>query len=268
MLANVKLYIVIMKYPILVLLSLFLLSCSKEAIQQGNNGNPFNGPFYSISSTPAQVEFYNFYAEAHNGQVLINEGHPLNADVLNSGSVDVSGWHDNSAILNQLQLNQFIIDHNESNLFQSSEPLSAFLNLFGDSVEIKYGDSYDETIDLPEIIYANTDINGQINPGSVIEWNEDHSNTNGVVVIIEFNPNSFLQQQDFSAYSERTNIVFVEDDGNYAIQEEMFENIPVEAFVKLTVLRGNYLMSVSNDNTTNCRIIGFSGASGIRQYTN
>lgn len=69
-----------------------------------------------------------------------------------------------------------------------------------------------------------------------IEWNQDPSNTNGIVIVAEWNGITMNGQTGQSAIA---NIDIVDDTGVTVLNNDLFEGIPDEALVNLWLLRAN-----------------------------
>lgn len=70
-----------------------------------------------------------------------------------------------------------------------------------------------------------------------IEWNPDYSNTNGVLIIIEWN--GITLTDNLSSNGTTIGIDIVEDTGVTTLNNDLFDNIPDEALVNLWLLRAN-----------------------------
>jgi hypothetical protein len=79
----------------------------------------------------------------------------------------------------------------------------------------------------------------------LVEWNKDDNNTNGVVIIVEWDGD--MVGQDYRYESVRT-IDVVEDTGEAILKTEMFEGIPDFARINITLLRGNIDIVELNDS--------------------
>lgn len=69
-----------------------------------------------------------------------------------------------------------------------------------------------------------------------IEWNQDPNNTNGIVIVAEWNGITMNGQTGQSAIA---NIDIVDDTGVAVLNNDLFEGIPDEALVNLWLLRAN-----------------------------
>lgn len=71
-----------------------------------------------------------------------------------------------------------------------------------------------------------------------IEWNQDPNNTNGIVIVAEWNGITMDGQTGESAIA---NIDIVDDTGVAILNNDLFEGIPDEALVNLWLLRANII---------------------------
>ena len=70
----------------------------------------------------------------------------------------------------------------------------------------------------------------------LVEWNKDENNTNGVVVIVEWDGD--MVGSDKRDESIRT-VDVVDDTGGAILNPELFNDIPDLAMINITLLRGN-----------------------------
>ena len=73
--------------------------------------------------------------------------------------------------------------------------------------------------------------------GFQLEWNKDDSNTNGVIVIVEWIGEMIVGRNFPETHVRRTCIL--DDTGSGVIPADLFEGIPDTAVCHMTVLRGN-----------------------------
>ena len=79
--------------------------------------------------------------------------------------------------------------------------------------------------------------------GMEIEWNQDPSNTNGIVIVAEWFGITMQGQVDTISV---IGIDLVDDTGGTTLNSEIFDNMPDEALVNLWLIRGN-LVSIGED---------------------
>ncbi len=106
---------------------------------------------------------------------------------------------------------------------------------------------------LPIEIINPHSLEGQIIPfcyydEMVVEWNPDYGNTNGVVVIVEWDGVT-LQGPDTQTFI--TGVDIVDDTGSTTLNNHLFDGIPDGALVTLHLLRGNIVQLVNDGNNLN-----------------
>ncbi|MDO8365235.1 MAG: hypothetical protein Q7T20_00465 [Saprospiraceae bacterium] len=99
--------------------------------------------------------------------------------------------------------------------------------------------------------------NSVISQGTTISWEADSNNTFGVGIAIHYNPNAFENYGLNQSGSTVTNLVRVEDTGNYTITANNLAGIPVNAELTLRIGRGNY-QRVSMPNDYHFGLIAYS----------
>ena len=175
--------------------------------------------------------------------------------------------------MNNLPLNQS--DYFYERSFDSADGIHGFL---GRDVEIKsvntsnpsHFSNFETTIyypapihiDMPGYIPFIADTNhviegSEIYVGQVLKWNADPKNPLGVGIVLEYEPkstsNPALAKKGFD-HPEK-NYVYIKDDGEWKVTPELFEDMPHEAAVYLTIIRGNFkYYTLPSDPTKKIRI--------------
>jgi len=236
---------------------LVLFSCKTvpSSPKAGNENFNFN-TYKSLTLSQEEIDFYNFYSEAFNGQVLIKVTNMLNSP--ETSSTHISGYHDNSLALSNLLINSNTIPEDVGNqnsfIFDFSRVISG---IYGAKSTINFGGVYVGEIESPSIIEASVS-SGNIKEGTVLTWNADEY-ARGVIVYIDFNPNMQFNV-DLRSHDPVSFLLQTTDDGEFVLTNEMFEDIPHDAQVSLGVMRGNYkMLTISSGN---CRVLVMSCTSG------
>jgi hypothetical protein len=163
----------------------------------------------------------------------------------------------------------------DENASQSIKAANLPQSLFGKTVSLKINDgnlvitpltenskmttsalASNATMYVPEPITAN--INklsaGKIVPGTVINWNKDPNNKNGVVVVVQYNP--ALQPSTAVARANTeifTRYLDLSDSGSYTVTAADLKNFPNESSLSFYIGRMAYAVttdgSVSNDTS-------------------
>lgn len=96
--------------------------------------------------------------------------------------------------------------------------------------------------------------NGRIIPGTVITWNKDANNENGILMGIEYTP--YEQEELTVRQAKPQNDVrydIVEDDGSYTVTEDDLKNFPKGSYLSFYIGRMAYTLdsggSVVNDTS-------------------
>ena len=91
----------------------------------------------------------------------------------------------------------------------------------------------------------------------VLRWNKDLKNKNGLVVSVVWTGVMYAGEQRIGITVR--NIDFnEEDDGEFILDEKIFEGIPDVAIAYITILRGNINIVILDDGTT--KVFGDSHA--------
>lgn len=109
---------------------------------------------------------------------------------------------------------------------------------------------------IPELVQVGVSglVNGKLVPGTVITWNKDVNNENGIILGIEYNP---YEQEDLIIRESKPDneIVYdkVDDNGSYTVTENDLEKFPKGSFLSFYIGRMAYTIdssgSVVNDTS-------------------
>lgn len=89
-----------------------------------------------------------------------------------------------------------------------------------------------------------------------IEWNADISNTNGIVIVAEWNGITMSGQTGHSAVA---NLDIVDDTGVAILNNALFTDMPDEALINLWLLRANIIEINYNGDMTLTDFIEMTG---------
>lgn len=102
---------------------------------------------------------------------------------------------------------------------------------------------------VPEILTASVtglDSEGNIVPGTVIRWNKDANNMNGISMMVEYNPYEQISSSFLEEVPEpESRFIEMEDTGFYVITEEDLNNFPIGS--NLSFYLGRTAYAISND---------------------
>jgi hypothetical protein len=118
-------------------------------------------------------------------------------------------------------------------------------NLFGTEISYSFGETSknNHSFYIPEFLEVSFSTE-KISEGTIIEWNIDEKNPNGVVIYANYNPASQPNVQlAFDNPNRVKEVAFIEDmQGSYTITKEDIERFPVNSFVSIDVLRGGFVV--------------------------
>ena len=145
----------------------------------------------------------------------------------------------------KVNVNQFEFTFGEAYEQHMSEE---YKSIFGKELNISFAedgvdgrDFGDINTYVPEVL--DVDITGidettlSLQNGTVINWNADSQNANGVYIIVEYTP--IENERLMEAHPEKQyNFVNVSDSGSYTYSKSDFPDIPDTALVLLRIVRG------------------------------
>lgn len=99
---------------------------------------------------------------------------------------------------------------------------------------IPFGASADSILDASEL-----------KSGQIIQWNKDTANHLGVLLFVEYFPddagNGNLKN---SGYNQHTsNGILVDDVGKFTLTQELFQDVPIGARIRVSIARGGFLLA-------------------------
>lgn len=116
--------------------------------------------------------------------------------------------------------------------------------------------------------YADDIESNTIAPGSVFTWEIDPDNTKGMVIMVEYRPEA-IGNKDFveRGYTDLIRrAVVVDDNGEYALNETLFEDIPDGASVDLFIIRANYLIDETEEGGYSYTVWAYNYKAGVYFY--
>lgn len=234
-------------------LGILLMSCTDENIRiekEGNEGSA-KSAFYKVYSSEAnnQLLIENFGGIYDTNSTSKVSAHSLNGMpmslTVNGKKIEVpvkiagkgGGWQ--------------VSNYDAKSLFGHTLSIKTSRGRLTASIDnktITRGLNGDIDIYIPEIITAQVfglDANRNIVPGTVITWNKDVNNRNGISIMVEYSP---YQQTDSDAYfrlmpeSERR-FVNIEDTGSYTVTKEDLINYPEGTNLSFYIGRSAYTVT-------------------------
>src|SRR5690606_8619279 len=136
---------------------------------------------------------------------------------------------------------------------------SSLTNFFGKQLKIDFTttdlvltDNTNFDVYIPNLLTVSVSnlINGQLQPGTIITWNADSQNTNGVVLSAEYNPLTQQSEEISTAYPNRiTGYLSFVDSSYYTIQVEDLVNFPKRSNITFSIRRAGFIITNKRDIT-------------------
>ncbi len=129
------------------------------------------------------------------------------------------------------------------------------LTIDGNAAALKSSQNQTDTIDgvyIPELIHIQfTGLQeGKIVEGTIINWNFDGLNQNGVVIAFEYNPFSQYEGNISAENPERyLNGITITDNGSYTITAADLQYLPNNAVISVYVGRAGYSITSYNNGS-------------------
>lgn len=116
--------------------------------------------------------------------------------------------------------------------------------------------------------YSNDISDNTAAPYNTFTWEPDYENTKGIVIMIEYRPEA-IGNESFASNGHDELIrraIVVEDNGEYALSESLFEDIPEGATIEISIIRANYIINESEDDGYSYTVYAYNYKSGIYRY--
>ena len=237
-------------YTISVLVVVLIsVSCSNE-------DTSFKMPVEPSNSSPISFgEYYDFISVDSRDKVLISNLSFINSvgsvSSLSSVRKDITSpyllEYDNTLFTPQYIYNsQELSTYNmQDNALSSIFGRGFVISISNDVLALSENSNYD--IYIPNIIEAsvsNLSVDGEVQSGTVINWNADHLNNNGVVLSAEYAPYNQSDEKIVRSFPNRivAGISF-QDNGSYTIQSNDFNALPNGAKITFTIARAGFVLT-------------------------
>lgn len=240
---------------LLIMLALFS-QCKKEDSNPNQTGTESTTSklFRTLNQAIEFEEYYSFYTQDIDGDILFQSpSSPYTIDLSHSAQASIDGNNQpkNANFPNGVKVtfndHWYVpgIDVSNSN---GDHPAPNYSIIYGKRLSVSYSNnemhySIDPEGEFynPELIQLIPQTNqdfSTIHSGTTIFWNADNNNTNGVVILLSYEPSGF-QNNDFN--NSRPNEIFkaanVTDNGSYTFTEDDFSNMPLGASLKVRIGR-------------------------------
>lgn len=238
-----------------IMASILTISCSNGDVsyKMPNNGS-------NNSNAIPFEDYYEFISVDSRDKVLVSNLSFINStnsvSSLSAVRKDIS-----SPYLLEYDSNQFVPSY-----VYNSQTFSTY-NIQDNSLSSLFGRGFDISlvndvlllsesttqydIYIPEILQVsveNLSSTGEIQPGTVIKWNEDSSNNNGVVLSAEYSPHNQSDASIARNYPSRivAGLSFG-DSGIYTVQSNDFQSLPNGSKVTFTIGRAGFVLTNDGD---------------------
>ena len=243
----------------LLAIGFFLLSCHDDAInlKKEDNNSQAQSMFYKIYNSEAKnhllIENLNGIYDKNNISNITSissDGSPLKLTINGKtlvAPISLTGkggsWRTSSYDVKSLFGKKIFLktvgNNLEASIFNNNSSIASRTTEDGLSVYI------------PEILSASVtelDSNGNITPGTVIRWNKDVNNVNGISMMVEYNPyeqfsTSVLEEMP----SPESRFIEMQDTGFYVITEEDLNNFPSGSNLSFYLGRTAYAISTDGN---------------------
>lgn len=250
-----------------IITSLFIISCKEKSYDMEiESGKPIASleDYFGFLNSPADgsIIIQSFETNASNGQsfmitssfsgdrppfdIKVNntevnfESHYFNSSTNKSSSVF------NSADMHELYGNDFEI------VFETN--LTVLKNTTSDS-------NSTASVYIPDLIHVQFSElqEGKIVVGSVVSWNFDGDNENGVVLAFEYSPSSQYDEEVSTQYpNDILDGVSLPDNGMYVITASDMQYLPDNALISVYVGRAGYTITTGSGGDGTYSIAGYT----------
>lgn len=261
----------------IVLVSIIILNfgCKKK-----NNIDDVNSVKSTFVPAQAMSDFYSFYIEMTRASRTYY--------IQSVNGVADKPFDDLSRIMATIEGNNAPYDLDVDNMsldFSSyyysqtysastSEVDTSMTDFYGEEFDLKFGTSNlnaksdgtisnpTATVYIPDYLYPVTvdslTTSDEIKAGSIIEWNEDASNDNGVVIAIDYNPSTQTDSVVKANYTDHILIgTITDDDGGYTFLSSDFSDFPDNARLTFMLVRAGYTTFEYQTGDT-CTFVGLN----------
>ncbi len=104
---------------------------------------------------------------------------------------------------------------------------------------------------LSRLVLDNAVEKNTVGVGKKFTYEIDVNNTNGIIVIVEYSPESYSNESIKASYPNYVrNGKAVKDNGQVILDDSYFNGIPIGASVTVTIARANYKFNETSDSET------------------
>ncbi len=245
-----------MKNHILVfILSFLIVGCKKEIPIINQNS-------YSLVKKVGGYKIDDKYKQFNNGSDAVFDislSHIPNVNREEFSSVfQGSITHRQLMCGGTLKLNTLSLKCNDKSYMQKVDDVEVVKSFFGKEMLYSLSgengvNSFEYRLSVPKYIEMTSPKKGKgfeetfIKKGDVVSWNADNNNSNGVLIMVSWNGST---KSSLTGGKSVLNYNIVPDDGNETLSEAYFENIPVDALLTVTIMRGNFEYFKNTDGIT------------------
>lgn len=203
-----------------------------------------------VNDLPTFADFHEMISRPTDGKIAIQSNIGINSqnEIRNNtinGYFSIEG--ENKRInLPKITVGGLPLNISETGNNLTNQRTQKIEDLFGSNVPFKINEEYSNgrttnvafELYVPELLIVEKDIE-IISEGSLISWNEDEKNKNGIQFKIEYNPLTQYSKEIAEKYPSKFLKGFIfPDTGNITVNSEMLEGFPEGAFVNIIISRG------------------------------
>jgi len=252
----------IFDYTFLLIILFFCNSCNNEELNSLN----IEGNQNKVLSLQEYFEIFN--ADYSGGELLIESNLPMslpyNPKYINvSSSLNDLGEKVHFSITNPVS--------NESLKVKNSNSLG---DVFGKKIEYNIGDNNSSKAVGSNEVYIPTALNVQLNTtelraGTVVTWNVDEANANGLVLWYEYSP---FSQDKYDIIDKNRSYInggltIPDSGGSYIIKASDIESLPNNSYISFFVSRAGFDVS-QNTGGESIALVGVTTVSSDIKVVN
>jgi hypothetical protein len=239
------------------LCAIILTSCSEDYSKLQNDSSKESLTVNNrISSTE---DYYNFLNPQTDDFIMIEDLRNLDGDVIEKNiysqsrnSQPIGLLYDGSSLTGDIQqatdLNYWNGTFDAKKIFTGSYVSS---KLDKGTLELVTANENENSTYVPKILevkITNLDSEGNVKPGTIISWERDENNDNGVLAGLEYNPES-QTNANIAEANRDSNRRFstIDDNGSYEITSADLNHFPENANLTFYVGRISKIVKVSDD---------------------
>lgn len=245
------------------IVSIFLLitfsSCNKSEVEPEKTKE--NNTILSKESL--MLKYYNFIQQNTNGSISISGYSTLPTQNLASRYQSVKSFFKDQNY-SDIALNDVVLVKNNDNIYTNDDNQKV-KDLYGKDVNFSFktpsGEQVSKSLYIPQLLYANVNYDPAtfkvlLEENTEIRWNKDDKNTNGVVLILDYDPDLSPTQE---THPKRiTKVLGSADNGKYLISANDLSEFPKNGRLMLSLGRAGFNIYQPNNSSNTFSLYGVS----------